>query len=136
MDESTRFLILSLDGGSFAFPINRLLEITIPRNIVKDAGLTGVFEGKSDFRGKFIPVLNVKKLLKLAGKPGSAMLVVKGIKGILGILVDAVIEIIDTDQKAVPIPNGVLDPALKYYGGILRHKGELIILLNQDGLLQ
>ncbi len=136
MDEGTRFLILSLDGESYAVPITRLLEITTPRGIQKDAKLTEVFEGKFEFRGKWIPVLNVKKILMLGGnKPGDALLIIRGAKGILGVLVDAVTEIIDTGQKPAPIPKGVVNPTLRYYDGILRHKGGLIILLNEDGLL-
>ncbi len=136
MDEGTRFLILSLEGGSYAVPITRLLEITVPRGVQKDVNLTTVFEGKFEYRGKWIPVLNAKKIFKLPGKPGGVLLVVKGAKGTLGILVDAVTEIVDIDQKPVPIPPGVMNPTMTYYAGIIRHKGELILLLNEDGLLQ
>ncbi len=136
MDESTRFLILSLDNGRYAIPITRLLEIAVPREIRKDAGQAGMFEGKYEFRGKSIPVLNIKKNFKLQGGPGTALLVVNTMKSMLGILVDAVTEIIDTDQKPVPIPPGVLDSGARYFRGILRHKGDLILLLNEDGLLQ
>ena len=135
MDEGTRFLILSLEGERYSIPITRLLEITVPRGIQRDANLTEVFEGKFEFRGKWIPVLNIKKIFRLTGKPGTALLVIKGAKGILGILVDAVTEIIDTDQKPVPVPKGVMNPSLGYYGGIIRSKDGLILLLNEDGLL-
>jgi chemotaxis signal transduction protein len=136
MDESTRFLVLSLEDGSYAVPINRLLEITVPRGIEKDSDLTPVFEGKIEFRGKRIPVVNAKKLLKLGGKPGAVLLVVKGLKGVIGILVDAVKEIIESDQPPAALPSGVMNPALHAYSGIIRHKGDLILLLNEDGLLQ
>lgn len=136
MDESTRFLILSLDGGNYGIPIAGLLEITVPRGIQKDANLTTVFEGKFEFRGRWIPVLNAKKILKISGKPGAALLVVKSGKGVIGVLVDAVTEIIDTDQKPAPVPRGVMNPTLPAYAGIIRHKGDLILLLNQNGLLQ
>jgi len=116
-------------------PIARMLEITIPRDIRKDANLTEVFEGKIEFRGKLIPVLNIKKIFKLPGAPGASLLVVAGAKGVLGMLVDAVTEIIDMAQKPVPLPKGVMNPTLKYFGGILRHQDELILLLNGDGLL-
>jgi len=135
MDEGTRFLILSLEGESYAIPITRLLEITIPRDIQKDANLTEMFEGKIEFRGKRIPVLNAKKVFKLPGKPGTALLVVNSVKGVLGILVDAVTEIIDTVQRPVPVPKGVMNPTLNYFGGIIRHKDALILLLNEDGLM-
>jgi len=136
MDEGRRFLILSLDGGSFAVPITKLLEITLPREIQKDGGLTSMFEGKVAFRGKSIPVLNPKKIFNLSGKAGGVLLVLKGIKGVIGLLVDAVAEIIDADQNPASFPAGVLNPALRYYAGIIRHKGELILLLNEEGLLQ
>jgi chemotaxis signal transduction protein len=136
MDESRRFLILSLEGGSFALPIARLLEITMPRGIQKDSDLAAVFEGKFEFRSTWIPVLNLKKIFQLLGRPGGVLLVVKGMKGIVGILVDAVTEIIDADQKPAPLPAGVMNPTLRHYAGVIRHKGELILLLNEDGLLQ
>ncbi len=134
MDEGTRFLIISLGGESYAIPIARLLEIAVPRNIRKDPNLTGLFEGKFEFRGKWIPVLNIKKILKIPGEPGSALLVVNSTKGVLGLLVDAVTEIVDTAQKPVAVPRGVMNPTLQYFDGILRHKDDLILLLNEDGL--
>ena len=135
MDEGTRFLILSLAGESYAIPITRLLEITVSHGILPDANLTEVFEGKFEFRGRLIPVLNIKKVLKIPGQAGTALLVVKSGKGILGILVDAVLEILDSAQNPVPLPAGVVNPSLPYYRGILRHKDNLVIVLNEDGLL-
>ncbi len=135
MDDGKRFLILSLNGQSYALPIARLLEITVPRMLQRDLNLTEMFAGKMDYRGKMIPVVNLKKILKLAGDPGQTLLVVNSAKGILGILIDAVAEILDTEQKPVAMPNGVINPSLQYYSGILRHKESIILLLNEDGLL-
>lgn len=135
MDEGTRFLLLSLEGENYALPIARLLEITTPRDIRKDPDLTGLFEGKFEFRGKRIPALDIKKLFKLPGAAGTTLLVVKSGKGTLGVLVDAVTEILDTDQRPVPMPTGVINPSLRYYSGILRHKENLVLVLNGDGLL-
>lgn len=135
MDEATRFLILSLEGEKYALPITRLLEITVPHDILKDTNLTEIFEGKIEFRGKWTPVLNLKKLFKMQGKPGASLLVVRSKKGNLGILVDAVTEILDTVQKAVPMPSGVVNPSYQYYSGILRQADSLVLLLNEDGLL-
>jgi chemotaxis signal transduction protein len=73
MDKGTRFLIVSLGGESYAMPITQLLEIAVPQAIKKDANLTEMFEGKFEFRGKWIPVLNIKKMFRLPGKPGRAL---------------------------------------------------------------
>ena len=135
MDDKIRFLILSLEGESFAIPITSLLEITVPRNIQKDQKLSEIFEGKLDYRGKMIPVINLKKVLKLPGNPGGALIVVKSSKGVLGLLVDGAKELLETALKPVPMPRGVLNPSLNYYAGILRNREDLVVLLNEDGLL-
>ncbi len=135
MAEGTRYLILSLLGEDYAMPITRLLEITVPRGIQKDKNLTEVFEGKFEFRGKSLPVLNLKKLFKLQDGPGTALLVVQSAKGTLAILVDAVTEIFDTTQKPALMPVGILNPTMRYYSGILKHRDNLVLLLNEDGLL-
>lgn len=135
MDEHTRFLILSLDGEGYAIPLTKLLEITAPHGLQRDSDLTEVFEGKFEFRGKWIPVLNLKKVFKMPGGKGAALLVIKSGRGVLGMLVDAVTEILDTEQKPVPMPAGVVNPSLRYYSGILRHGEGLVLLLNEDGLL-
>ena len=135
MDDKIRFLILSLEGESFAIPITSLLEITVPRNIQKDQKLSEIFEGKLDYRGKMIPVVNLKKVLKLPGNPGGALIVVKSSKGVLGLLVDSAKELLETAQKPVPMPRGVLNPSLNYYAGLLRNREDLVVLLNEDGLL-
>jgi hypothetical protein len=61
--------------------------------------------------------------------------VVKGAREVLGLLVDAVTEIVDSQQKPAPLPAGVMDPVPPVYAGVLRSKGELILLLNEDGLI-
>ena len=110
MDEGTRFIVVSLGGENYAVPIARLLEIVIPQAIKKDANLTELFEGKFEFRGRWIPVLNMKKVFGLPGKSGTSLLVVQSAKGVLGLLVDAVTEIIDAAQKPAPLPKGVMNP--------------------------
>ena len=128
-------MMLLLDGEGYAVPIDRVAEITVPREMQRNGNLTEVFEGKVEFRGKLIPVLNLRKLFKLSGAPGSVLLIVKTGKGDIGMLVDAVTEILDTDKKPLPMPRAVLNPSLPYYHGIFRHKGNLVLLLNEDGLL-
>jgi purine-binding chemotaxis protein CheW len=135
MAEGTRYLILSLQGEGYAIPISRLLEITVPRDIQKDKSLSEMFEGKCEFRGKFVPVLNLKKIFNLPGSKGTALLMVQSAKGTMGLLVDEVSEIFDTAQKPAPVPAGVLNPSMRYYNGILRHRDNLVLLLNEDGLL-
>lgn len=135
MDEEKRFLILSLNGESYAISIARLVEISAPRQIQKDKNLSEFFEGKADYRGKFVPVINLRKVFKMPPEGGSALLILKSAKGPLGILVDAVSEIITADHAPSPMPAGLMNASIKYYRGILRYGEQLVLLLNEDGLL-
>lgn len=135
MDDGKRFLIMSLGGEFYALPISRLQEITIPRDIQKDDKLTEFFEGKFEYRGKWIPVVNMKRVFRIQEPVGSTLLIVKAAKGLMGLLVDTVSEIIDNVQKIAPVPFGVLNPTFLYYRGVLRHKESLVLLLNEDGFL-
>lgn len=135
MDEDKRFLILSLHGESYAISITRLVEIAASRQIHKDRNLTEIFEGKVDHRGKMVPVLNLRRIFKLPGGAGGALLIIKSAKGILGILVDAVSEIVAAERDPIPMPEGIINPSIRYYRGILRHRDDLVLLLNEDGLL-
>jgi purine-binding chemotaxis protein CheW len=135
MDEEKRFLILFLEGESYAISISRLVEISVPRQIQKDPKLTEIFEGKVDYRGKWVPVINLRRILKIQGGAGTALLIIKNARGMLGVLVDAVSEIITADQNPAPLPPGVINPSIRYYRGILRHGDGLVLLLNEDGLL-
>jgi chemotaxis signal transduction protein len=135
MEETTRYLILSLEGESFAIPITSLVEITVPRNLQKDAKLSEIFEGKYEYRGKLIPVVNLKKILKVGGKPGGSLIVIKSSKGVLGLLVDTAKELLEARQRPAPLPQGLVNPSMRYYAGILRNREDLVLLLNEDGLL-
>jgi chemotaxis signal transduction protein len=134
MAEGKRFLIFSLEGENYAIPIAGLLEITVARNIQKDPNLPG-FAGKFEFRGSWVPVLDIYKFFNLSSLPGTALLVIQNKNGLLGIQVDAVTDILDTGQSLTPMPDDLVDPDLRCYNGILRYKETLVLLLNADGLL-
>src|SRR3972149_4198062 len=135
MGTETRFLILSLDGEGYAIPIARVAEITVPREMQRSGDLTEVFEGQVEFRGKRIPVLNLRKLFKLPGGPGSVLLIVKSGKGDIGMLVDAATEILDADKKPFPMPQAALNPSLPSFSGSKNRSITPVQLLNVNGLL-
>jgi len=126
---------MTLEEESFAIPITSLLEIAVPRAIQRDAKLSEIFEGKIDYRGKLIPVVNLKKILKLPGAVGGSMIVTKCGKGVVALLVDSAKELLETREAPVPLPPGVINSSLGYYAGVLRNRDELVLLLNEDGLL-
>lgn len=124
-----------LEGESYAIPIESLVEITASSHIQKDPKLSEVFEGKFEYRGKIIPVVNLKKVLKLAGQPGGSLLVIKNSRGMMGLLADAAKELLETKQKPDVLPRGVMNSAQSCYAGVLHNREDLVLLLNEDALL-
>lgn len=135
MGQGPRLLIFSIEGDDYAISTERLVEITVSGLVLNDETLTANFEGKMEFRDRILPVLNLKKVFKVQGKPGKVLLVLKTAKGEVGLLVDAVTEFLNTEKQVRPIPQGVMNPTLPYFTGILKHKGSILLLLNEDGLL-
>lgn len=135
MDDEKRFLILSSGGEFYAIPIARLVEISAPRQILRDPNLSGLFEGKVDYRGKMTPVVNLRKALQMPDQRGGALLFLRGAKGVTGLLVDGVTEIATLDQSPAPMPPGVINPGIRTYRGVLRYHDALALLLDEDVLL-
>ncbi|MDA8099704.1 MAG: chemotaxis protein CheW [Nitrospiraceae bacterium] len=135
MAETTRYLIVQLEGEDFAIPITSLLEIAASHQVQKDPNLSEIFEGKIDYRGKMIPAVNLKKVLGMSGKPGNALIVIKGAKGVLGLLVDAAKELLEFTGRPLPLPAGIINSGRLLYAGVLKSRDELVLLLNEDGLL-
>lgn len=135
MADAKRYLIVSLEGEGYAVPVAGVAEIASAHGLEPDPKLATFFEGKIELRGKRLPVLNLKRLFKIEGKPGKVLLVISSGRGEIGILVDAVTEILDAESDPIPMPQGVVNPSLGYYRGILRHRGELILVLNTDVLI-
>lgn len=125
---------MMLREETFAIPIASLLEITSSQNIRKDPNLPEIFEGTYEYRGTMIPVINMKKALKIPGAAGMALIVTQRTKGIIGLLVDGAKELLATREMPVPLPAGVVDRSLNCYAGVLRNGDDLVLLLNEDGL--
>jgi chemotaxis signal transduction protein len=135
MNEGKRFLILSLLGEGYALPLTSLLEIiTARRNIERDNNLGDAYEGIFRFRGAGIPVVDLKKIFRLEGPAGPVLLVLQSSRGAIGVLVDGVTEIIETDRKPVPLTEGVVPSGVRCYSGTLKHQDSLLLLLNEDGI--
>jgi purine-binding chemotaxis protein CheW len=136
MDERNRFLIVSLEGESFALAISNLVEITVPRAVQKDPKLSAVFEGTMEFRGNTIPVADLKKILTIPGRPGASLLVMKNAKGTMGLLVDTAVALLTAAEAPSQMPRGLLRGSQKTYAGLLRTADTLVPLLDVEGLLE
>jgi chemotaxis signal transduction protein len=135
MDEQNRFLVVSLEKEHFALPLANLIEITVPRAVHKDPQLSPLFAGAMEYRGSRIPVADLKKLLKLPGRPGASLVVMKSPAGMRGFLVDTALELVTAAESPAPLPRGLISGSHRAYAGIFRGRDGLVLLLDVDGLL-
>ena len=106
------FLLLTLSGETYAFPITHTLEVLQVPTIVPVPGLKPSVRGIINFRGQVLFVTTIHAALALSlGDPSSAgrIIVTKGLGAAVGILVDAVkgiAEIATEEIHSVPVTMG------------------------------
>ncbi len=127
-------------GEEYGVPISQV------REIVRVAGITRVpnspvyMEGVINLRGRVLPVLNLRKRLKLQVcdlSKSSRIIVTEVGSKVIGLLVDAVSHVVRVPAQAVEAPpEEVLEVDTDYLTGVCKLKERLIILLDLEQLLK
>ena len=117
-------LEFSLDGGSYALPIESVREIVRPRALTPMPHVPAEVLGVISLRGQILQVLDARQRIGLpAAAParGSRVIVMNGGHGeVTGLLVDAVHEVLRVDERELRAPantEGGLITALAPRGG-------------------
>ncbi len=140
-EEQKDFHLVTFDlGEEYGVPIHQVHEI------VRIAGITMVpnspshMEGVINLRGRVLPVVNLRKRLKLCAaelSKSSRIIVTEVGTKVIGLLVDAVSHVIKVNATAVEAaPEEVLEVDTDYITGVAKLKERLIILLDLEKLLR
>jgi purine-binding chemotaxis protein CheW len=108
--------------------------------IVKVPDITGVpdapafLQGVINLRGKIVPVVDLRKRMNLDGKENtksSRVLITDNDGRLVGLLVDAVSEVLKVPPESVEAPPEMISSiGVEYITGVAKVEGNLIILLN------
>ncbi len=127
-------------GELYGVPINQVQEIVRVINITKVPNAPSHMEGVINLRGRVLPVLNLRKRLKLpqgALSRESRIVVTEIGEKIIGLLVDAVSHVIKVPADAVETaPEEVLEVDTDYLTGVAKVQERLVILLDLKRLLR
>jgi purine-binding chemotaxis protein CheW len=97
-------------------------------------------EGVINLRGRVLPVLNLRKRLKLSAgdlSKASRIIVTEVGDKVIGLLVDAVSHVIKVQAHVVEAaPEEVLEVDTDYITGVAKFRDRLIILLDLEKLLR
>ena len=127
-------------GEEYGVPINQVQEIVRVGGITMVPNSPAYMEGVINLRGKVLPVLNLRKRLKLSvsniSKDSRIVVTEVGSK-VIGLLVDAVSHVIKVPSELVETaPEEVLEVDTDYITGVGKLQNRLVILLDLEKLLK
>ncbi|MCK9296358.1 MAG: chemotaxis protein CheW [Desulfobulbaceae bacterium] len=107
-----KYLAFSHGRENHGFGIVKVKEVTDLMSIISVPGLPVSMEGVINYRGKFIPVVDIRQkcTMESAGYTEKTcimiveMLAGKGVVSEVGIIVDAISEVINIKKKAAKLP--------------------------------
>lgn len=127
-------------GEEYGVPITQVQEIIRVGNITIVPNSPSYMEGVINLRGRVLPVLNLRKRLKLpvTDVTKASRIIVTEVNGkMLGLLVDAVSHVIKVPPEVVEkAPEEVLEIDTDYITGVGKLKDKLVILLDLEKLLR
>jgi len=127
-------------GEEYGVPIHQVQEIIRVSGVTMVPNSPSYMEGVINLRGRVLPVLNLRKKLKLSPKEiskSSRIVVAEAGEKVIGLLVDAVSHVIRLAPELVDsAPDEVLEVDTDYITGVGKLKNRLIILLDLEKLLR
>lgn len=125
-------------GEEYALDIMRIKEIIHPQKITPVPKVPLFIEGVIELRGAIIPIVDLRKRfdLPMTAATRSSKYIIVGIEGkIVGLVVDAVGEVLRIGKgevRATPMLEG---EAAQYFQGVVHHAGRIIFVLDIDRVL-
>jgi purine-binding chemotaxis protein CheW len=134
-----QLVVFDLASEHYGVDISDVREIMRMQNITKVPGAMSYVEGVINLRGKVLPVLDLRKRLglKVADQSEESRIVVVDIAdGEVGVIVDAVTEVLRVSNAAIDPPSSMVSQGNSdYLRGIAKLTDRLIILLDLNKLL-
>lgn len=137
-DEVVQLISFSIGSERFGVEILVIQEIIMMSSITEIPNSPDFVEGVINLRGNIIPVLDLRKRLRLRGaprtegfKPGTRILVVEIDESVTGFIVDSVAKVITVPTSRISPPPDIVVAGVQsqYISGVVHlDEGILIIL--------
>lgn len=129
----------ALDREEFGIRVDQVREIIRVGEITRVPQAPSHVRGVANLRGRILAVVEIRTRLGLTAAvltPRSRIIVVEIQGRVLGILVDAVLQVVKVPVETVTAaPDEVLSPQTDYISGVARWNSRLIILLDLEKVL-
>jgi purine-binding chemotaxis protein CheW len=137
-NQEVQLVIFRLAKEEYALPITKVQEINRLVPITKLPQTPSFMEGIIDLRGRIIPVIDLRKRFQLAvaeHHDDTRIIVVEVSGQTVGIIVDAVTEVVRLNTASIEPPPQTHMLDAKYLQGVGKLDDRLLILLNVDEIL-
>ena len=139
-DESALIQLATFVVGTetYALDIMRIKEIIQPLKITSVPKVPAFIEGVIELRGSILPVVDLRKRFDLPATPATraSKYVIVGIEGrIVGLVVDAVGEVLRVGDQEISAAPELQGDAAQYFAGVCRHDGRILFILDLDRIL-
>lgn len=137
-DQELQLVIFRLAKEEYGLPITKVQEINRLVPITKLPQTPDFMEGIINLRGRIIPVVDLRKRfqIEVSDYNDDTRIIIVEVSGqTVGVIVDAVAEVVrmSTANVEPPPPAFILDA--KYIQGVGKFNGRLLILLEIDKIL-
>ena len=136
-----KYIVFSLAEARYAVPINQVVEVGEPQRITPVPNVPDWVMGVTNLRGDIISVVDAGAFLHLHDKitpEMSSMCVVRNKKRNLttSLLVDRIEGMLNLAEELIVLPEASLgDRLIPYLHGVYDYDGQLLNVLNLEGLL-
>jgi len=135
--QELQLVAFRLGREEYGLPINKVQEINRLTPVTKLPQAPSFMEGIINLRGRIIPIIDLRKRfgLEAENKDETRIIIVDINSQIVGIIVDAVTEVMRLPATSIepPPPSFILDA--EYIDGVGKLADRLLILLNIDKVL-
>ncbi len=133
------WVAFSLAGEVFALPVAPIREVVRVASITRVPHAPKPIRGVTNRRGRVIPVIDLRLRIELPAAEltrASRIIVVSSRRRLLGLLVDAVHQVVHIDLEQVqPPPDDVMTVQSDYLNGVYHMNDQLILMLDIDRAL-
>ena len=139
MAKNIQMVIFNIGKELYGVGIDAVHEIVKVPDITEVPDAPAFLEGVINLRGKIVPVVDLRKRMRLDGKDrtkSSRILITENENRLVGLLVDAVSEVLKIQPEALEAPPEMISSiGVQYITGVAKVEGRLIILLDLKKVL-
>ena len=130
-------LLVRLAGAQIGFSASSIREVLRSVTIAPLLGTPRIIEGAVNFRGRIVPVVNVRERLSLpalANAPDQFLVILEARERLIAVRVDDVEDLVMIDASELETPRGV-SPVVERLAGIAATAGGALVIYDADAFL-